>query len=163
MPGLITYWAAQSIFYILHGNLVLPYVRICSTVLTQPGTLVSFQGMFIYLLFDFWKLRTATFSDISLLFMYVTFHLWLLSFPLFHAICHRAIFHTHFPPVISTLTPTHSFTPFTFHLLSLFSTLLSCYWSAIWPTTFMNFYDLKTIPFIIFFIHTLSFKEMRTW
>ena len=26
-------------------------------VLTQPGTLVSFQGMFIYSLFDFWKLR----------------------------------------------------------------------------------------------------------
>ena len=31
-------------------------VRICSTVLTQPGTLVSFQGMFIYLLFNFWKI-----------------------------------------------------------------------------------------------------------
>ena len=32
-------------------------VRICSTILTQPGTPVSFQGMFIYLLFDFQKLR----------------------------------------------------------------------------------------------------------
>ena len=31
-------------------------VRICFTVLTQPGTPVSFQGMFIHLLFDFWKL-----------------------------------------------------------------------------------------------------------
>ena len=27
------------------------------TVLTQPGTPVSFRGMFIYSLFDFWKLR----------------------------------------------------------------------------------------------------------
>ena len=27
------------------------------TVLTQPGTLASFQGMFIYLLFNFWKLQ----------------------------------------------------------------------------------------------------------
>ena len=27
------------------------------TVLTQPGTPVSFQGMFIYSLFDFWKLQ----------------------------------------------------------------------------------------------------------
>ena len=32
-------------------------VRIRSTVLTQPGTPVSFQGMFICLLFDFQKLR----------------------------------------------------------------------------------------------------------
>ena len=31
-------------------------VRICSMVLTQSGTPVSFQGMFIHLLFDFWKL-----------------------------------------------------------------------------------------------------------
>ena len=32
-------------------------VRIRSTILTQPGTPVSFQGMFIHSLFDFWKLR----------------------------------------------------------------------------------------------------------
>ena len=32
-------------------------VRIRSTVLTQPGTPVSFRGMCICLLFDFWKLR----------------------------------------------------------------------------------------------------------
>ena len=32
-------------------------VRICSTVLTQPGTLVSFRGMCICSLFDFQKLR----------------------------------------------------------------------------------------------------------
>ena len=33
------------------------FVRICSTVLTQPGTPVSFRGMCICLLFDFRKLR----------------------------------------------------------------------------------------------------------
>ena len=32
-------------------------IRIRSTVLTQPRTPVSFQGMFIHLLFDFQKLR----------------------------------------------------------------------------------------------------------
>ena len=78
-------------------------------VLTQPGTLVSFWGMCIHLLFDFWKLQnfqcfpfpensgtptfpisrkfqTPTFFDISHSFMYFTFHLWLRSFPLFHVI-----------------------------------------------------------------------------
>ena len=50
-------------------------IRICFTVLTQPGTPVSFQGMFIHLLFDFWKLQTPTFSDISHSYMYFTFHL----------------------------------------------------------------------------------------
>ena len=77
------------------------------TVLTQPGTPVSFRGMCICLLFDFrktpefpmfsisgklrnsdvsnfWKLRTPTFFVISHSFMYFTFHLWLHSFPLFH-------------------------------------------------------------------------------
>ena len=32
-------------------------VRIRSTILTQPGTPVSFRGMFIHSLFDFRKLR----------------------------------------------------------------------------------------------------------
>ena len=79
-------------------------------------------------------------------------------------ICHRAIFHTHFSPVFSTLSPTHSFISFTISLLSLFSTLLSCYQLAIRLTTLMNSYDLMTIPIILFsfFIHTLSFYEMRT-
>ena len=36
------------------------------TVLTQPRTLVSFQGIFIYLLFNFWKLWTPTFFVIML-------------------------------------------------------------------------------------------------
>ena len=35
---------------------------------------------------NFWKLQTPTFSDISHSFMYFTFHLWLLSFLLFHVI-----------------------------------------------------------------------------
>ena len=40
------------------ASLILDHsVRICSTVLTQPGTPVSFRGMFIYSLFDFRKLR----------------------------------------------------------------------------------------------------------
>ena len=78
--------------------------------------------------------------------------------------CHRAIFHTHFLPVFTTLSPTHSLTTFTFPLLSLFSTLFSCYRLAIRLTTFTNSYDLTTIPFalFLFFIHTLSFDEMRT-
>ena len=79
-------------------------------------------------------------------------------------ICHRAIFHAHFSPVFSTMSPTHSFTSFTLPLLSLFSTLLSRYRLAIRLTTLTNSYDLMTIPFILFlfFIHTLSFDEMRT-
>ena len=79
------------------------------TVLTQPGTPVSFRGMCICSLFDFrklrnfpmfsisgklrnsdvsdfWKLRTPTFFVISHSFMYFTLHLWLRSFPLFHVI-----------------------------------------------------------------------------
>ena len=43
---------------------VLVVVRIRSTVLTQPGTPVSFQGMFIYLLFDFRK--TSGFDGFTL-------------------------------------------------------------------------------------------------
>ena len=79
-------------------------------------------------------------------------------------LCHHAIFHAHFSTVFSTLSPTQSFIPFTFSLLSLFSTLLSRYRLAIQLMTFTNFYDLMTIPFIIFlfFLHTLSFDEMRT-
>ena len=42
-----------------------PTVRIRSTVLTQPGTPVSFQGMFICLLFDFRKLRNFPMFSIS--------------------------------------------------------------------------------------------------
>ena len=78
--------------------------------------------------------------------------------------CHRAIFHAHFPTVFSTLSPTHSFISFTLPLLSLFSALLSRYELAIRFTTLTNYYDLMTIPFILFliFIHTLSFDEMRT-
>ena len=78
--------------------------------------------------------------------------------------CHRAIFHVHFSTVFSTLSPTHSFTSFTFLLLSLFSTLLSRYRLVIRLTTLMNAYDLMTIPFILFlfFPYTLSFDEMRT-
>ena len=78
--------------------------------------------------------------------------------------CHHAIFHAHFSTVLSTLSPTHPFTSFTLPLLSSFSTLFSCYQLAIRLTTFTNFYDLMTIPFILFlfFIHTLSFDEMRT-
>ena len=78
--------------------------------------------------------------------------------------CHRAIFHDHFSPVFSTLSPTHSFISFTLPLLSLLSTLFSCYPLVIRLTTLKNFYDLMTIPFILFlfFIHTLSFEEMRT-
>ena len=62
--------------------------------------------------------------------------------------------------VFSTLSPTHSFTSFTFPLLTLFS----CYRLAIRLMTLTNSYDLMTIPFILFliFIHTLSFDEMRT-
>ena len=79
------------------------------TVLTQPGTPVSFRGMCICSLFDFrklrnfpmfsisgklrnsdvsnfWKLQTPTFFDISHSFMYFTFHLWLRSFPLFYVL-----------------------------------------------------------------------------
>ena len=40
-------------------------VRIRSTVLTQPGTLVSFRGMCICLLFDFRKLRKFPMFSIS--------------------------------------------------------------------------------------------------
>ena len=78
--------------------------------------------------------------------------------------CHRAIFHAHFSPVFSTLSPTHSFAAFSFLVLSLFSTLLSRYRLVVRITTLTNFYDLMTIPFILFlfFIHTLSFEEMRT-
>ena len=45
------------------------------------------------------------------------------------------------------------------------STLLSHYQLAIRLTTLTNSYDLMTIPFalFLFFIHTLSFDEMRTW
>ena len=79
------------------------------TVLTQPGTLVSFRGMCILLVIrfpetpefpmfsisgklrnsdvsDFRKLRTPTFFVISHSFMYFTFHLWLRSSPLFHVL-----------------------------------------------------------------------------
>ena len=78
--------------------------------------------------------------------------------------CHRAIFHAHFSPVFSTLSPTHSFTSFTIPLFSSLSTLLSRYRLAIRLTTLTNSYDLMTIPFILFlfFFHTLSFDEMRT-
>ena len=78
--------------------------------------------------------------------------------------CHRAIFHVHFSSVFSTLLSTHSFIAFTFPLLSLFSTLLSRYRLVIRLMTLTNFYDLMTIPFILFlfFLHTLSFDEMRT-
>ena len=78
--------------------------------------------------------------------------------------CHRAIFHAHFSPAFTTLSPTHSFTSCIFPLLSLFSTMFSCYRLAIRLTTLTNSYDLMTIPFILFlfFIHTLSFDEMRT-
>ena len=64
----------------------------------------------------------------------------------------------------STLSPTHTFIPFKSLLLSLFSTLLSRYRLAIRLMTLTNSYDLMTIPFILFlfFIHTLSFDEMRT-
>ena len=78
-------------------------------VLTQPGTPVSFRGMFIHSLFDFQKLRnfrcfpfpensgTPTFPIsgnsglrrffvISHSFMYFIFHLWLRSSPLFHVL-----------------------------------------------------------------------------
>ena len=69
-----------------------------------------------------------------------------------------------FRPIFSTLSLTHSFTSFASSLLSLFSTLLSRYRLANRLTTLTNFYDLMTIPFILFlfFIHTLSFDEMRT-
>ena len=74
--------------------------------------------------------------------------------------CHRAIFHVHFSLVFSTLSPPHSFTSFTFPLLF----LLSCYRLVIRLMTFTNSYDLTTIPFVLvlFFIHALSFDEMRT-
>ena len=42
-----------------------PCVRIRSTVLTQPRTLVSFRGMCICLLFDFRKLRKFPMFSIS--------------------------------------------------------------------------------------------------
>ena len=82
-----------------------------------------------------------------------------------HTQCHRAIFHAHFSTVFTTLSLIHSFTSFTFPLLSLFSTLLSRYRLAIRLMTLTNYYDLMTVPFILFlfFIHTLSFDEMRTW
>ena len=41
----------------IKGIVVKSFVRICSMVLTQPRTPVSFRGMFIYSLFDFRKLR----------------------------------------------------------------------------------------------------------
>ena len=47
----------EVVMYYLAPPRLLVLVRIRSTVLTQPGTLVSFRGMFIYSLFDFWKLR----------------------------------------------------------------------------------------------------------
>ena len=79
-------------------------------------------------------------------------------------LCHHAIFHAHFLTVFSTLSLTHSFISFTLPLLSSLSTLFSCYQLAIRLTTFTNSYDLTTIPFILFlfFLHTLSFDEMRT-
>ena len=46
--------------------------------------------------------------------------------------------------------------------LSLLSTLFLCYCSAIQPTILINSYDLTTIPFILFFFHSLSFDELRT-
>ena len=78
--------------------------------------------------------------------------------------CHRTIFHAHFSTIFSTLSPTRSFISFTFLLLSLFSIMLSRYRLDIRLTTLTNFYDLMTIPFILFlfFTHTLSFDEMRT-
>ena len=60
------------------------------------------------------------------------------------AYCHRAIFHAHFSTVFTTLSLIHSFTSFTFPLLSLFSTSLSHYQLAIRLMTFTNFNDLMT-------------------
>ena len=44
-------------------------------------------------------------------------------------------------------------------------TLLSCYQPAIAPWLSRTLHELMTIPFtlFLFFIHTLSFDEMRTW
>ena len=44
----------QRLAYVQSLTLLLESIH---TVLTQPGTPVSFWGMFIYLLFNFWKLR----------------------------------------------------------------------------------------------------------
>ena len=90
----------------------------------------------------------------SLVTLRYMFHVYLLSSCYFS----RSFF-AHF----LNLFPPYSSTPLAFSMLSLFSTLLSCYQTAIWPTTLINHYDLMTIPFILFFIHTLSFDELRIW
>ena len=46
-------------------------------------------------------------------------------------VCHRAIFHIHFSTVFTTLSLTHSFTTFTFPLLSCFPPCFHCYRLAI--------------------------------
>jgi len=104
-------WSPSYIFTFvtLQPFPMFPAVRICSAILTQPGTPVSFQGMLFICLFNFqklWtfrcfpisgnsgaltfpisrKLQTPMFSDISHSFMYFTFHLWFCSLPLFHVI-----------------------------------------------------------------------------
>ena len=182
-------------------------------VLTQPGTPVSFRGMCICSLFDFWKLRifrcfpfpensgTPTFPisrnsglrrfPIFLYYVITLFsclHLSLVTpstvvstslspdpqFPFallycfrlcnsdpllctryklvpFLSYCHRAIFHAHFSPVLSTLSLMHSFSSLPLSLLSLFFTLLSCYRLAILTNDSheLLWFDDYTLHFIL--------------
>ena len=54
---------------------------------------------------DFQKLQTPMFPNISHSFMYFTFHLWLLSFPLFHVIVLAYVLRS---PLCTRLTLSHS-------------------------------------------------------
>ena len=117
-----------------HQHVVLESVHI---VLTQPGTLVSFWGMFIYSLFNFRKLRIFRCFPFS----FLSLHYFSCSF------------FAHFLNLV-TFTLIHS------SHISLLSTLFSCYCSTIWPTILTNSYDSTTIPFILFFFHSLSFNEL---